>query len=127
MLDEKVAARFWALVDKSAGEDVCWFPKCRLHWDRTSPSFQTACVFPLKGRNYPMHKVAYVLAGGIVPDGMIVRHRCGWACCVNPAHLIAGTYQQNMWDRYAREWARIEPGELATYEDVPGYVPAKVR
>ena len=35
------------------------------------------------------HRVAYELAFGPVPKGMVIRHRCQHPLCVNPSHLDA--------------------------------------
>lgn len=125
MIEQKLIDRFWSLIDRSGGPDACWFPKSKLTWDRNHRGFHDPSVFCVNYQNYTMHKFAYMIEHGVIPRRMVVRHRCGWGCCVNPAHLILGTYQQNQWDRYAREWAGIQPDQLATYEDIPGYVPVK--
>jgi hypothetical protein len=35
-------------------------------------------------------------------DGVIVRHRCDFPCCINPEHLIGGTQMQNVADMISR-------------------------
>lgn len=56
-----------------------------------------------KGRTYIASRVAYEVATGqILPDTLVVRHKCPEApnprCC-NPAHLTSGTPMDNVIDR----------------------------
>lgn len=41
------------------------------------------------------HRVAYELAKGPIPDGLVIDHQCFNRHCVNPDHLNAVTNQQN--------------------------------
>ena len=44
------------------------------------------------------HRVSYQLFNGVIPDGMIIRHKCRNKC-VNPEHLEVGNYKDNANDR----------------------------
>lgn len=44
------------------------------------------------------HRVAYVIAKGDIPEGMVVRHSCDTPACVNPDHLKLGTQGDNVQD-----------------------------
>lgn len=121
MFDKEFAADFWPKLTKDCFDNDCWLFQYR----RDSQYFhvQYAPYFVVGGKSIQGHRIVYELAYGPVPPGRVVRHRCGVGGCCNPAHLVAGTQKQNSWDRYAREGAGVELGALATYEDIPEYVP----
>lgn len=49
------------------------------------------------------HRVAWELANGPIPEGMLVRHKCDNRACCNPEHLALGTYLDNARDRIERK------------------------
>ena len=48
------------------------------------------------------HRLAFEIANGDVPCGMLVCHHCDNPSCVNPSHLYAGTPLDNVVDRRVR-------------------------
>jgi hypothetical protein len=56
--------------------------------------------FGVDGKTYRAHRFAWLLAGNIIPDGLMLRHKCkqSRACC-NVEHLELGTAQDNANDR----------------------------
>jgi hypothetical protein len=52
-----------------------------------------------EGRMFLAHRVAWILANGDIPGGLIVRHLCNNRICCNPAHLAIGTQWDNADDR----------------------------
>jgi hypothetical protein len=60
----------------------------------------------LRGKMTSVHRVAYEIAHGPVPDGQQVLHGCDVPLCVNPAHLFLGTNADNIADKVAKDRAR---------------------
>jgi hypothetical protein len=48
------------------------------------------------------HRAAWVLANGLIPQGMYVCHKCDNPLCVNVDHLFIGTARDNMDDKEAK-------------------------
>lgn len=48
-----------------------------------------------EGRDQPVHRVAYELAVGPIPDGHEIDHRCRRRACLEPSHLEAVTHAEN--------------------------------
>lgn len=78
----------------------------------------------LNGQRGTMHRVEYCKAHGITLGsikGLVVRHTCDNARCINPKHLVIGTQQDNMADRCARQRTNkgeARPQSKLTKEDV---------
>jgi hypothetical protein len=92
---EKLLKRFWPKVDIK-GDDKCW------NWKGFIGSNGYG-LFWIKGSEMIYaHRVSYVIRKGIIPDGMLILHKCDNPSCVNPEHLYCGTQLDNMNDRDER-------------------------
>lgn len=79
-------SRFWSKVDRS-GE--CWL------W--RGSRFSTGYGhFTAGGVLLRAHRVAFELANGPIPEGLVLDHICNVRHCVNPAHLRAVTNRENV-------------------------------
>ncbi len=53
------------------------------------------------GKRRKAHIMAFTIAGGVLPEGYLLRHLCNNARCCNPLHLKVGTHVENMADKAA--------------------------
>lgn len=49
-----------------------------------------------------LHRIAYELTFGPIPDGLLIRHTCDNTRCCNPRHMLTGTHDDNMRDMAER-------------------------
>lgn len=94
--------RFWKRVEKR-GEAECW------PWKGSTDDDGYGWCSAMGEKK--AHRVAYVLAYGLVPEGLSVLHSCDNPGCCNYAHLRAGTPADNMRDKVERGRARGAAGE----------------
>ena len=67
------------------------------------------------GRHLTTHRLAYVLAHGVIPKGALVCHSCDNPGCCDPDHLWLGTHLSNMRDKIDKgRCSRGEAHAIAT-------------
>jgi len=93
-----LAERFWAKVQKLEGPDACWL------WTGTRNG---KCGYGMiydadVGDKMLAHRVAWKLAFGAYPVGVVRHLRCDNEACVRIDHLAEGTQADNMRDKAER-------------------------
>jgi hypothetical protein len=89
----------------------CWL------WDRSVKPNGYGQILHHR-RNYHVHRIAYSLFVGPIPDGLCVCHKCDTRPCCNPAHLFLGTHADNMRDASRKErWGPLKPRLCANGHD----------
>lgn len=104
-MDETLAKRFWAKVNRSGPtqdhmDTRCWTWEAAL-------SRKGYGVFWANGKNYFAHRFSHLLATGEEPE--VVCHKCDCKSCVRPDHLYGGDRFTNAIDAAVR--GRLKRGE----------------
>ena len=97
-LSAQTIASFHAKIKKT---DSCWLWLGTKERHGYGQAYCGTRPDGFKDRIYA-HRIAYVLASGNIPAGMVVMHTCDNPPCVNPAHLRLATQAENIADRDAK-------------------------
>jgi hypothetical protein len=79
--------RFNAKVNKT---DTCW------EW--TASKANGYGMFSFNGKYIQAHRFSYQHSNGELIKGLVIMHTCDNRSCVNPSHLVQGTYKENTMD-----------------------------
>jgi hypothetical protein len=90
-LSPEQVVRFWARLDRESAAG-CWL------WTGSVGPRGYGQVYLAKRIYARAHRLAYALANGEVPDGLVICHSCDRPLCCNPDHLVAATQMENVAD-----------------------------
>jgi hypothetical protein len=96
MLSDQDERRFLARIDDSAGFFACWA------WTGAHIRSGYGHFYWRANKLLLVHRVAYTIFRGPIPAGLNVCHACDNPGCCNPAHLWAGTQQDNIDDQMGK-------------------------
>lgn len=84
-----LAGRLWSRVEKT---DSCWLwhGSCGLNGYGMITQTRDGVT-----KRWMVHRLAYELVRGVIPEGLELDHLCRTVNCVNPAHLEPVTHQEN--------------------------------
>ncbi len=102
-------ASFWRFVRKETSvrskhvSTPCWIWMGSLLCTQRGKTYGRMNV-QLKDRilNALTHRLSFIIHHGPIPAGKLVRHTCDEKLCVNPGHLVLGTYAENGQDTFDR-------------------------
>ena len=85
-------------IEYAVNKNGCWI--CTSH-----KAFGKPIAYPRMGKRLGetlIHRYMYKKHNGVIPYGLVVRHKCDNPLCINPKHLEIGTRADNNQDRAKR-------------------------
>lgn len=64
-----------------------------------------------RSQQFRVHRVAWELVNGPIPEGLVLCHRCDTPLCVNVDHLFPGTPKENTADMFSKSREYRPTGE----------------
>lgn len=112
MAESKEPKRFWSKVDVR-NADECW------EWQAGEDRQGYGC-FSVYYESWRVHRVAWVLTYGPIPEGLCVCHKCDNPGCCNPYHLFLGTNRDNILDsaRKGRQALKLTKDDILTIREL---------
>jgi hypothetical protein len=102
------------------------FNQCRMSetgcWEWTGSKRSGYGLMWFESKTRSAHRVSYEVFKGPIPNGLHVLHACDNPCCVNPAHLRAGTVKENVVDRETRRRRAVMGEQIGTSKLVTSQV-----
>lgn len=108
MMMATLEERFWSKVNV-LGQDDCWM------WRASKDSYGYGRISAGSRGQSPLraHRVSWEIHNGVVPDGLVVCHKCDNTSCVNPSHLFVATQKVNILDALHKGRIGNNPASLA--------------
>lgn len=103
-MTEKDINRFWSKVNITNNPQDCWV------WTRYKRPDGYG-EFCLNGYAIRVHRLAWFLTYGEIPNSLFVCHHCDNPACCNPQHLFLGTQLENMIDMKNKNRKVVPKGE----------------
>lgn len=96
-IDENVLKRFYDKVEKT---DTCWNWTGARTANRPKRILADATVgygvININKRPFYVHRLAWMMAGKDLVEGLVIDHICNNSLCVNPDHLQQITHEKNI-------------------------------
>lgn len=114
---ETIKPRFEENFEKIDG---CWIWKGA----RKGPKRLEYGAFNARGKSTTAHRFSWYIYKGIIPEGMLVLHKCDVPLCVNPEHLFLGTHLDNERDKIKKGRGKVEKLNIERAKEIKNLIAA---
>lgn len=91
------------LTDQEVARFLLYVRKGRRCWAWTGSCTDRGYgKFKMRRKRFSTHRIAYTIAFGAIPDGLMVLHTCDNPPCCHPGHLFLGDNVDNQQDMLAK-------------------------
>lgn len=91
--------RFWYYVDKECSNIFYGGTRC---WEWKAKKDDKGYGLMNHPYSTKAHRLSWLIHNGIIPDGLLICHKCDNPSCVNPNHLFLGTSLENNLDKVSK-------------------------